>query len=449
MNSKIAIIGAGLTGLTTAYYLKKKGLNVQLFEKSDRAGGVIESVEKNGFLFERGPNSGVIAQPEVMELVEELGGAVQLEVADPAAKFRWIWKAGQWHVLPSGLLGGIKTPLFNLSDKIRLLAEPFCKPGTDPDETLCELVLRRMGKSFLNYAVDPFVLGIYAGDPSKLIPRFALPKLYHLEQNYGSFIGGAIKKRKEAKSDRDKKATREIFSFAGGLQRLIDALVEEIGQENIHFNIRGIQVKQEGSSYKIFHTDGKSESFDQLVSTVGGHQLSNIFSFIDQSLLQKIEAMEYAKVAQVAIGFKRWDGIKLKAFGGLVPFIENRDVLGVLFMSSCFQDRASRGGALLSTFVGGLRRPELADLPDDELMKLVEREIKSMMGLTKWDPDLLEINRYQHAIPQYGIESEEKLAAIHNIEADFPGIIIAGNVRDGIGMADRIKQAKQVADSIN
>ena len=448
MSKKVAIIGAGLTGLTTAFYLKRKGIGFKVFEKAKRAGGVIETIEKNGFLYERGPNSGVIGQPEVMELIEDLGDSVRLEVADPNAKFRWIWKGDRWHALPSGLLGGIRTPLFSFGDKLRLLAEPFRKPGTNPNETLKALVLRRMGKSFLNYAVDPFVLGIYAGDPEHLIPRFALPKLYNLEQKYGSFIGGAIKKSREHKSDRDKKATRDIFSFEGGLQSLINALVNEVGEENIQLNSRGMQVQPNNGKFKVLVDEREPEVFDELISTVGGHQLHRILPFVEQAHIEKVQTMQYAKVAQLAVGFKNWEGIELKAFGGLVPFIEKRDILGALFMSSCFKNRANDSGALLSIFVGGLRKPDLAELEDDELIQLVEHELKSMMGLTNWSPDLLEINRYDHAIPQYGIESEEKLAAIQKIETDYPGLIIAGNVRDGIGMADRIKQGKQIAENI-
>ncbi|MGQ8336904.1 protoporphyrinogen oxidase [Sunxiuqinia sp. A32] len=450
MKTKVGIIGAGLTGLTTAYYLKKKGIDVQLFEKADRAGGVIESVQKDGFLYEKGPNSGVLGQPEVMALVEDLGDAVKLEIADASAKFRWVWKGDRWHALPSGLIGGVTTPLFKFSDKLRLLGEPFRKAGNNPNETLADLVLRRMGRSFLNYAVDPFVLGIYSGDPNQLIPRFALPKLYNLEQKYGSFIGGSIKKAKEPKSDRDKKATREIFAFQGGLGSLIGALINGIGKEHIQLNAKDIKVEKSSyGKYLVSYTNGKSQEFDKLVFTAGAYQLKEIFPFIAEELAEKVQAMQFAKVIHISLGFKKWEGIDLKAFGGLVPFIEKRDVLGVLFMSSIFKGRAPEGGALLSTFLGGIRRPEMVDISDDEVKKVVEREMKSMMGLTKWDPDLLVINRYQHAIPQYGIESEGKLKAIQEIEAQFPGLIIAGNVRDGIGMADRIKQGKTLADSIN
>src|SRR5665647_1256793 len=181
---------------------------------------------------EAGPNTGVVSQPEIMELFDDLSGDCAIEIANPDAKKRLIWKDGKWHPLPSGLFQAITTPLFSTYDKFRILGEPFRKKGTNPDETIADLVLRRMGKSYLDYAVDPFISGIYAGDPSKLVTRFALPKLYQLEQNYGSFIGGTIKKSSEPKDERSKRATREVFSAKGGLQNLINALVKSIGKKN-------------------------------------------------------------------------------------------------------------------------------------------------------------------------------------------------------------------------
>jgi len=245
MSKKVAVIGAGLTGLTTAYYLHKKGIDVTVFDKADRAGGVIQTYQEDGFIYENGPSTGVLGTPEAAELIEELSDLCQLEIADEDAKFRWIWKAGRWVALPSGLMGGITTPLFTFADKLRLLGEPFRKAGTDPNETLADLVRRRMGKSFLKYAVDPFILGIYSGDPARLVTKYALPKLYNLEQKYGSFIGGAMKKAKEPKSDRDKKATREVFSMSGGLSNLIDALVKKIGLKRVVLDAQNIVVAQD------------------------------------------------------------------------------------------------------------------------------------------------------------------------------------------------------------
>ena len=443
---KVAVIGAGLTGLTTAYYLKKKGVDVTVYEKADRAGGVIQTVSRNGFIFENGPSTGVLGWPEALELIEDLDGLCKLEVADEDAKYRWIWKGDRWHALPSGLIGGVKTPLFTFADKLRLIGEPFRKPGTNPNETLANLVRRRMGESFLKYAVDPFVLGIYSGDPDKLVPKYALPKLYNLEQKYGSFVGGSIKKAKEPKTARDKKATREVFSLEGGLSSLTHALTQKIGQERIHLNAENIQVSQSDSGYALKYTGSEATNFDEVISTVGAYALKSIFDFLPADKLKDVERLEYAKVAQISVGFKKWEGIGLKAFGGLVPFCEDRKVLGALFLSSFLKDRAPKGGALISTFVGGVRKPEMVDLSDDEIKDVVSVELKSMFGLTKWEPDLFVINRYQHAIPQYGIESEEKLNAISEMEKAFPGLVLAGNIRDGIGMADRIKQGRLIAD---
>ena len=303
-----------------------------------------------------------------------------------------------------------------------------------------------MGKSFLNYAVDPFILGIYSGDPTKLVTKYALPKLYRLEQDFGSFIGGAIKKRKLPKSEREKKATREVFSIKGGLQHLINALTQNIGTENINLSCGNISFELNKNLYQL---SGTNKTFTHVISTVGTYQLENLFPFADGNKIKEIDQLQYAKVVQVALGFKEWRGIKLNSFGGLVPSKENRDLLGVLFLSSFLKNRAPKGGALLTTFLGGVRKPEMVDLSDNEIMERVEKEIKSMMGLEKFDPDLIKITRYQHAIPQYGFESEQKLKAIDEIETSFPGLILAGNIRDGIGMADRIKQGKMIADQLS
>ncbi|MGV8096441.1 MAG: protoporphyrinogen oxidase [Mangrovibacterium sp.] len=442
----VAVIGAGLTGLTAAYYLRKEGIHATVFEESDRTGGVIQSVKQDGFVYENGPSTGVLGTAEAVELIEELKDLCTLEVADEAAKYRWIWKGDQWHALPSGLLGGISTPLFSFSDKLRLLGEPFRKPGTDPNETLAGMVRRRMGESFLRYAVDPFILGIYSGDPEQLVTRYALPKLYNLEQKYGSFIGGSIKKAKEPKTEREKKVTREVFSVKGGLSNLIMALVTKIGKENILLNIRDLKVIPGKPGYDIRYGGSEVQHFDLVISTVGAYALKNIFGFLPTEALEKIECLNYARVVQVSIGFKKWEGLELKAFGGLIPSCENRQILGALFLSSFLKERAPEGGALISTFLGGVRKPGLVDLTDDEIENVVSEEIKSLLCLTKWSPDLFVINRYRHAIPQYGLESKEKLTAITKLEEAFPGLILAGNIRDGIGMADRIKQGREVGE---
>lgn len=442
---KTAIVGAGLTGLTTAFYLKKAGIDVEIFEKDNHTGGVIQTHHENGFTYESGPNTGMLSRPEVAELLEDLKNDCSLEVADEAAKARWIWKGRKWEPLPSGMIKGITTPLFTFPDKLRLLGEPFRKKGENPNETLADLVLRRMGKSFLHYAIDPFILGIYSGDPARLVTKFAFPKLYRLEQDYGSFIKGALKKAKEPKTEREKKATKEIFSVSGGLSNLIHALEKHIGKENIHLNCKELSFKKNENGF----TPNQNESvFSHVVSTTGGHAFHHLFPFIDENQLKPVRKMEYSKVVQVTLGFQHWEGIPLRAFGGLVPSVEQRRILGVLFLSSFLKNRAPEAGALLSVFLGGIRKPEMIELPDDEIIRVVKEELTEMMQLKKWNPGLIKVFRYPHAIPQYGLESEERLKAIEQLENEHPGLLLAGNIRDGIGIADRIKQGIAVASDI-
>ena len=455
MNKKtvdIIIVGAGLTGLTLAYYLKKEGKKVILIEREGMAGGVISSLVEQDFTFETGPNTGVLSTSEIAELFEDLRDHCTLETANPKSKKRYILKNGKWQALPSGLLSAIRTPLFTLKDKFRVLLEPFREPGKNPDETIAQLVIRRLGRSYLDYAVDPFISGIYAGDPAKLVTRFALPKLYALEQNYGSFIRGAIKKSREPKSETEKKATREVFSVKGGLGNLIKALTKEIGHEKILTGAREAMVEPVTNGFIVSfrNISGKKDEYHApvVVTTIGGYALPTLLPFIPGKNLASVSILGFAGVVQVAVGYKNWKGLPLDAFGGLIPSKENRDVLGILFPSAIFAGRAPEKGALLSVFLGGVKNPGILKKPDHEIKAIVLREIKETLSDNS-QPDLFRIFRYTNAIPQYEKSTGVRLESIQRIQHQYPGLILAGNIRDGIGMADRVKQAKLISGMFN
>jgi len=457
---KAVIIGAGITGLTTAYYLKKAGWDVTIVEKQMRTGGAIHTHREKGFVFESGPNTGMISNPEVAELFEDLGAELQVEPANEAAQRRLIWKDGRWYQLPSCIKEGIKTPLFSWKDKFKLLTEPFRKRGKNPDETLSQLVKRRMGQSFLDYAVDPFILGIYAGDPSQLVTRYALPKLYNLEQNYGSFIKGGVKKHaeliKEKKHNPDlynyhKKASKKMFSMSGGLDVLIKSLTNKFSEDEILLGCHDVTVCPAGKNYTTKFTHQSETCLiesDAVITTTGAHDVPSVLPFLREDEKQKITHLKYAKVAQVAIGYNKWRGIPLRAFGGLVPWKEDSDILGVLFLSAFLKNKAPEDGALISVFVGGIRNQDIVDLKDDEIIKLVMPELERMMMVTNDKPDLLRIFRHTHAIPQYDASTGERIQAVKEIEDHFPGLMLGGNLRDGIGMADRIKQSVNIAREV-
>lgn len=453
MNTKpeVLIIGAGLTGLSLGYFLTKAGKKVVILEKEDKTGGVITTMSENGFIFEKGPTTGVLSTPEIAQLFEDLDGRCKLETADARAGKRYILKNNKWTALPSGPISAVTTPLFTWHDKFRILGEPFRKPGTDPDETVAQLVRRRMGKSFLDFAVNPFVSGVYAGDPERLVTRHALPKLYNLEQKYGSFVGGSFGKAREKKSEAEKKVTRAVFSVKGGLGNLINALASATGNDNIITGCENITVSHSLSGYDVAFRD-KSGNNAQLntpvvVTTAGGYALPGILPFVPGALMNNITNLNYAKVVQVGVGYRKWTGKPLDAFGGLVPAVEKKKILGILFPSAIFEGRAPEGGGLLSVFLGGIRNPEVFSMSDNEITDIILKDIAGTLFNTN-TPDLMRINRYEHAIPQYEKSSGERFEAIKQIEKENPGLILAGNIRDGIGMADRVKQAKKVADLI-
>jgi len=446
------ILGAGLTGLTTAFYLNKAGKKILVIDTASQVGGVIQTQYKNGFLFEKGPNTGILGSVEIAELIEDLHPECEIEFGNENVSKRFILKDAKWQQLPAGLKQGATTPLFTIKDKFRILGEPFRKRGTNPSETLAELVKRRMGQSFLDYAIDPFILGVYAGDPAYLVPKYALPKLYDLEQEYGSFIGGAVKKKFKKKAEKEQKATRKIFTIKGGLGHLMKTMFNKVGEEKFMLGVKNLQLINQESNYTLQFENSNGDSLeytsDKVISTIPAFEISSVLPFISHKLIADLKNVYYAPVIEVAIGFNEWKGIELDGFGGLIPHKENRNILGVMYMSSLFEGRAPKGGALISVFIGGARKPELTELSNDEVKSLVKREFKELMGISDFNPDLFEISRHKKAIPQYGKESKERFEAVNITRTKYPGLYIGGNLLQGIGMADRVKQARLLADEI-
>jgi len=313
MEKDIVIIGAGLTGLTCAYYLNKRGKDFVVLEKNDRVGGVINTKEKDGFIYETGPNTGVLGSNESIDLFNDIKDSCKIEIADANVNKRYILKDDKWVSLPSGLISGISTKLFTFSDKLRLLGEPFRAKGNNQNESLSELVKRRMGKSFLDYAVDPFISGVYAGNPDLLITKFALPKLYNLEQNYGSFIYGSIKKAKHDKNNNIKNPSRKIFSVNGGLNNLTESLYMLSGKENFHTSVNDIKIKYINNKF-VIEANNNTLSCNQLICTIPSCNLSNVLDFIEEKDLIPFNTLEYAPIISIAIGLKKWTGIDINRF---------------------------------------------------------------------------------------------------------------------------------------
>lgn len=226
------------------------------------------------------------------------------------------------------------------------------------------MAARRLGKSFLHYAVDPFLSGVYAGDPMKLVTRYALPKLYNLEQQYGSFIRGTIAKAKQPKTDRDRLASKKVFSAAGGLDKLTGAMAEAIAPAHITLSAADVTVRPCANKWMATYSTADGEQTiiaERIVTTTGAYTLPALLPFVPKEKMDRISNLHYAPVVQASVGFRDTGGLRFDAFGGLVPSCEKKDVLGILFPSACFAGRApGRGCPLLVLY-----RRRKACRPDD------------------------------------------------------------------------------------
>lgn len=447
---EVVVIGAGITGLITTFLLQEKGIDVVLLEKTDRVGGQLHTINDESFLFESGPNTGVVSNIEVLELFRKLNDECTLQIAQQEAKVRLIWKNGLFRPLPNGLSSAISTNLFSWYDKINILFEPFRKRGNDPFESVASLVKRRLGKSYLNYAVDPFVSGIYAGDPNRLVTRFALPKLYRLEHEYGSFIRGAMKRRKALAEEKEQGISKDVFSVKGGFNQLVEALRKRISNDAIITSAGNsiVEPTLDGWSTSLSASGDKIYS-QYVITTVPAYALPDLLPFVEEEEMKPIASLHYAPVIQIGVGIKDGSRVPL-AFGGLIPSVEKEKLLGILFNSSCYSDRAPRGAASLSFFLGGVQHADLLNYSDNELYEVVKEAMHTMLKYPKdTEPYKFHIFRHSKAIPQYEADSEERLNTVDKLQERYKGLIIAGGLRDGIGLADRIKQATKLANLLS
>jgi oxygen-dependent protoporphyrinogen oxidase len=345
--------------------------------------------------------------------------------------------------------------LFSIKAKLRLLAEPFISAAPEElEETIAEFVTRRLGKEFLDYAVNPFVAGVYAGDPARLSVRSAVAKIYALEKNYGSLIKGAIKgarKRKQL-AETDKTKAR-LFSFQNGMSELANTLAKILAN-SIQKNsiLDRIELPAAAGDFYTLSISQKTKrtkiAAKSLIFATPAHVTAGYLESIDKSLSSKLQEITYPPVAVVFSGFKKHVPCRpLDGFGFLVPRVESRSILGTIWNSAIFPNRAPEGGFCLTTFMGGMRQPDLLQRDDRELGELVFDELKDIMQLQE-KPDVLRIKRWQKAIPQYELGHQNRINEIEKLETEHPGLFISGNFRNGISVGDCIIQSKSLASKI-
>ncbi len=438
---KVAIIGAGITGLAAAFELQESGIDCVVFEASGRTGGCISTLRKDGYLVECGPNSILETHPDVGRLIVRLGIEGNKLHAKPAAKKRYIVRGGKPVALPTSPGAFLGSDAFSARAKLRLLKEPFIRSKGTDQESLADFVVRRLGREFLDYAVNPFVSGVYAGDPHRLSTAHAFPKLYALEQNYGSIIKGAVKGARARRKRVEKNVhDARMYSFDDGMEVLPRRLTQKLGSRvRLNTPATSIQMMDEG----IWLVN--REEFSDVVLAIPAHQMPELNTPFDLDLFAEIE---YPAVASVSLGFGLNSVMHaLDGFGMLIPAVENRFSLGALFPSSIFPERAPGGMALLTVFVGGARAPERALMNTDEMLAQVMDDLRGLLGVDG-EPDFVQTTVWPKAIPQYTIGYERHLDRMNEIEADYPGIHFAGHYRGGISVANSILSGLRTAEKI-
>ncbi len=449
---KIVVIGAGISGLTTAYLLYKKGVEAVVLEKNEVVGGSIESISENGFLFDRGPNSALETTPVISYLVDELNLKEEFLYANKKGNKRYILRDNKLHALPMSPPAFFKTKLFSMKAKLRLFGEPFIGSSEDGYyQSISEFVTRRLGKEFLDYAINPFVAGVYAGKPEELSVKSAFPKLYALEEKYGGLIVGTIRSIRERKRRAEvSKQSAKMISFKEGMQTLPFAITNALGQKVItSAEVKSIEKEETG--YKvIFNFKGslKSIKCDAVLSTIPSYAADNLFSKFDSGVKKHFDAIYYPPVLVYYLVYKR-ENIKqeLDGFGFLIPSKEKKSFLGAIWSSVIFPGRADDDKAAFTIFIGGARNPEFVNENREELLKRVRKEFEELMKINN-DPIYSAERFWEKAIPQYNLGYIEHENYFDEFEKKNSGLFLSGNYRGGISVGDCIKNAEIVANKI-
>jgi oxygen-dependent protoporphyrinogen oxidase len=448
MSKKIIILGAGISGLSCAYFLKKKGYEVCILEKEESAGGVIQTHEENGYICENGPNTVILGKPELRKLIADLNLNEELVLPSAAAKKRYILRNKKLLKIPSSPADFFATKSLSIFGKIRILFEPFVKPlPNDADQTVADFTTRRFGKEVYKNFINPFVAGIYAGDAAKLSTRFGFKLLYELEQDYKSVIKGFMARAKERKK---KKEIQTIFSFRNGMKQIIDKL-ENNFKNDIQYKARVTNIAHFENGYKISFIQNEEEKqilADCVVSTLPAYALSESIFNLCNVTAEKLKQLEYVPIVALHLGYKKEQvGNTSKGFGVLAPGHENTPLLGILFNSRIFNHVAPKGKELFTLMIGGARLPLLTELPDNELLQLAKTEFETIMNVNG-KPDFVHFSRWKKAIPQYTMQYKEIYEAIQKFELNNKNFYIAGNCTHGISVPDCVENAWLTSEKI-
>jgi oxygen-dependent protoporphyrinogen oxidase len=454
------VIGAGISGLATAYALQKAGINTLVVEAAPRPGGVIQSVKRDGYLLECGPQS-FSGNGSITAICNDLGILNERILADPKAA-RYVLIDGELRAVPMG--PGLLTSSF-LSGGTRgaILRDIFgSSQAPEPDESVASFMRRKFSPTLLDRLVGPFVSGIYAGDPEKLSLRAAFPILHEAEKASGSVARGVFKvmKQRKAAGGDAPKAPREkptLQTFRDGNETLIRAISAKLGPQ-LRCGVEATSVasldharEPKAPRFRAILRSARGEEridAERLIVSIPTQAAAELLSTLENGFKTQLGAVDYSGVAVVSLGYRKQDvGDPLSGFGFLVPRSSGLSILGCVWNSSLFPGRAPEGEVLLTSFIGGATNPRAVGQTSAELANQGHRELAPLLGLRK-EPVFSNVTIWPRAIPQYNLGHTATLASLESIRAKFPGLYFSGNYLSGPAIGTCVEQALKVADEV-
>jgi len=472
----VVILGGGLAGLAAAEALlaASGGLapRVTLIEPSGGYGGVIGTVRRDGWLIERSADNFLAARPEAVGLVERLGLAGDLVGVDPRVRRALIFQRGRTHPVPSGfrvlapgrMHGILTTPLLSPAGRLRLLCERFVRPRdrTVTDESLQQFAVRRLGREAFERLVQPLAAGIWTADPARLSMAAALPEFFAMESAAGSLWAGE-RRRSPASAAAGRAAGArygQFLTLASGMETLPTRLAAQLDGRGVRFIAAAANAvtRRADGLWDIGLTPATPATpdaaahasivADAVIVATPSITAARLLRPCDPALADALAAIEYAGSAIVSLGFSRRDvGHPLDAAGMVVPRGERRRLLAVSFSSQKFPGRAPAGAVLMRSFVGGALDPETAALDDDRLLSLVRGELRDMLDV-RGSPLVVQIDRWQRAMPQYAVGHVQRVAEIQRLVAGHRGLALAGAAYEGVGIPQVIASGQAAAAAV-
>lgn len=447
---RVVIVGGGISGLSLAYFLleKNKDLDIVVIESEKKAGGKIWTEKVNGFLCEGGVNGFLDNRPKTLELASKL--SLKPLRSNDSARKRYIFSNGKLNLLPESPVSFLRSNLLSFSGRLRVLAEVFVPKRMDDDETLAQFAIRRLGRDAYEKLIDPIASGIFAGDPEKMSLRSCFPKVYNLEQTYGSLIKGMIRLKRQARKTGQKVGAGPggvLTSFYDGMGTMINALTTFLG-DRLKYDNRVVSIDKVNNLYNIYLKDGSFIESDVVVIASPAYEAGKILGSLNKEISLLLGDIFYPSITVVCFGYKK-ERIKypLNGFGFLIPYKEKRKILGTLWDSSIFPNRAPDDMVLMRSMIGGARNSGLALMEEDKIVDIVINELRDIMDINV-TPDFVKIYRHEKGIPQYHVGHERRLSRIEELLSKLKGLYLTGNAYRGIGVNDCIENSFKLAERI-